>query len=205
MEKNENFKSELETQYTLLIEAQERKEKIIHIFIFALIILTLISVIISTVFSIRAFIATTNMKKKVENESETYYQTLAITYNDSFNLSLNNIITGYSLVTPKVIQITNEGNYEMTFNVKLTSINTSLSSTNNLLYTITTNGETSVSKQLPLTEKSIIENIKIKPEETIKYIINVNFTGVVDQSITNSFYNANIVVEQIDNKSNLLE
>ena len=70
MEKNENFKSELETQYTLLIEAQERKEKIIHIFIFALIILTLISVIISTVFSIRAFIATTNMKKKVENESE---------------------------------------------------------------------------------------------------------------------------------------
>ncbi len=205
MEKNENFKSELETQYTLLIEAQERKEKIIHIFIFALIILTLISVIISTVFSIRAFIATTNMKKKVENESETYYQTLAITYNDSSNLSLNNIITGYSLVTPKVIQITNEGNYEMTFNVKLTSINTSLSSTNNLLYTITTNGETSVSKQLPLTEKSIIENIKIKPEETIKYIINVNFTGVVDQSITNSFYNANIVVEQIDNKSNLLE
>lgn len=205
MEKNENFKSELETQYALLIQAQERKEKIVCILILSLLLLTLVSVLVSAFFSIRAFIATVNMKEKAENRNETFYQTLTTTYNDSSSLILNNIVSGYKLLTPKVIQISNEGDTDITFDIKITSINTSLLSTNNLVYSITKNGEASVSKELPLTEKSILNNVKIKPDETITYILNVSFTGIIDQSITNSYYNANIVVEQIDSKSNLLE
>lgn len=202
MKKNENFKSELETQYNILIKAEEKEQKRRTIIILAILITTLIAVIISLVFSYKAYKDSINEVK--EETSETYYKTLSTAFNNSSKLDLVNITTGYELSTPKVITITNDGNTEVTYNIKLTSINTSLLSTNNLVYTLTKNNETSVSKELPLQESNIISDIKIGPKETTTYVLGVKFNGYLDW---NAFYNysASVVVEQTGDQANLLE
>ena len=204
MEKNENFKSELETQYTILIQAQERSERRQFIALFVVVLLTLTSVIVSTVFAFMAYKQSSEVHADVK-EDKTYYQTLSTTYNDSAILNLSNIITGYRLSTPKVIQISNDGDENVIYNIKIASIKTSLLSTNNLFYTINVNGETSTTNQLPLSDKVILDNVKISPKETKTYTIDVVFQGTTFPGETNNYYQASIVVEQIDNKPNLLE
>ena len=121
MEKNENFKSELETQYTILIKANERKEKQRFTIILIILAITLLSVFTSIFFAYKAFSSTKGIK-----EGKTYYHTLSTTFNDGSKLNLTNIGNGYELSTPKVIQLSNEGDSDITFNIKLTGINTSL-------------------------------------------------------------------------------
>lgn len=205
MERNEKFKSELETQYTILIQAQERSEKRRFIALFVITCLTLGAVLVSMFMAFIAYRASTDIHEEVSQVENVYYQTLSTVYNNTSALELNDIVTGYSLETPKEIQITNDGNVDMTFNIKITSIKTSLLSTNNLFYSIESNGETSVTKQLPLTDKVILDNVKIAPNETKTYTLNVVFQGTLDQTDNNNYYQATVVVEQIDNKSDLLE
>ncbi len=204
MEKNENFKTELENQYTILIKASEKKEEKRFIIILTILSVTLISVLISIIFTILAF--RNSLKINIESkEVSTHYQTLAITYNGNESLNLSNIGNGYQLQTPKVINITNEGDTDITFDIKLTSINTSLLSTNNLLYTLTKNNNESTSKELPLSDKVIASDVKIAPNETISYVIKVAFTGTIEANNNTNYYNSKIIIEQKDNKSNLLE
>lgn len=205
MEKNETFKEELETQYTILIKAKEKKEKQRFIVLIIILGITFLSVIISLIFSYKAFSATKNIEEEKEIESKTYYQTLSTMYNNGPNLNLSGIGNGYELSNPKVIQITNEGNTSITFDIKITGIQTSLLSTNNLVYTISRAGETSITKELPLSNKNIVSDIKIKPEETITYIIKVSFKGTLETGDYSNYYNSKIVVEQKDNKTSLLE
>lgn len=203
MEKNETFKEELETQYTILIKANERKEKQRFIILLFILCITLIAVLVSVIFSYKALNATkVNTEEKETNN--TYYQVLATTFNGSSTLNLSSIGNGYTLNTPRTIQITNEGDTDIKFNIKLTDIKTSLLSTNNLVYTITTNGETSISKELPLSESIIVSDVTIAPDTTLSYVIGVTFKGTITEGDYSNYYNSNIVVEQIDNKSSLL-
>ena len=78
-------------------------------------------------------------------------------------------------------------------------------STNNLVYTIINNGNTSVAKELPLTEKEIVSDITITPGTTLEFIIKVQFKGVIEEGDYSNYYNANIVIEQINNNTTLLE
>lgn len=204
MEKNENFKSELENQYTILIKASEKKEQKRFIILLTILSVTLVSTLISVIFACIALKNSTKIYTE-SKETVTHYQTLSITYNGNSTLNLANIGTGYELSTPKVLNITNEGDTEITFDIKLTSINTSLLSTNNLLYTIIKNNTESSSKELPLSDKVIVSDIKIAPDETISYIIKVAFNGIIEEDNQSNYYNAKIVIEQKDNKSNLLE
>ena len=202
MKKNENFKSELETQYNILIKAEEREQKRRTYIILAILISTLIATVISLVFSYNSFKKLNPENSK--NNNEVYYRTLSTTYNNTSRLDLVNITTGYELPNPKVITITNEGNTEITYNIKLTSINTQLLSTNNLVYTLTKNNENAVSKELPLTETNLISNVKIGPKETNTYLLSVKFNGILDLGVTHN-YSASVVVEQTGTKANLLE
>lgn len=204
MEKNDNFKSELETQYTILIKASEKKEQKRFIVILTILIVTLISVIVSIVF---AFLALKNSTKiNIESkETTTHYQTLAITYNGGNSLNLKGIGNGYQLNPSKTISITNEGDTDITFDIKLTSINTSLLSTNNLVYTLTKNNTNVISKELPLSDKVIASDVKISPNETISYTIRVAFNGTIEENNYTNYYNSKIIIDQKDNKSNLLE
>lgn len=204
MEKNDNFKSDLENQYTILIQAQERSEQRRFLAILVIITVTLLAVIVNAVFSFMAYKRSSDIQKDVKDE-KTYYQTLSTVYNGSSSLVLDNIVTGYRLGTPKTIEITNDGDTAVTYNIKIASIKTSLLSTNNLFYTINSNGETSSTKQLPLTDKVILDNIKIEPKETRTYTIDVVFQGTTFEGENNNYYHASIIVEQMDNKSNLLE
>ncbi|MGM9647148.1 MAG: hypothetical protein ACI3YH_03335, partial [Eubacteriales bacterium] len=108
MEKNEDFKEELETQYTILIKAKEKKEHQRFIVLLIILGITFVSVIISVIFSYKALSATKKLDKN-ESVSSTYYKTLSITFNGNQNLNLTGIGNGYELTNPKVIQITNEG------------------------------------------------------------------------------------------------
>ena len=204
MEKNESFKEELETQYTILIKANERKERQRFIVLLFILCITLIAVVISVIFSYKALSATKTNTKEV-TESITYYQTLSTTFNGNSTLNLSGIGNGYTLSTPRTIQITNEGNTDIEFNIKLTGIKTSLLSTNNLYYTISSNGETSVRKELPLSESSIVSGVTISPDTTLTYVISVAYNGTMTEGDYSNYYNSNIVIEQIDNKSSLLE
>lgn len=204
MEKNEDFKEELETQYTILIKAKEKKEHQRFIVLLIILGLTFVSVIISVIFSYKALSATKKLDKN-ESVSSTYYKTLSITFNGNQNLNLTGIGNGYELTNPKVIQITNEGDSDITFDIKLVSIQSSLLSTNNLVYTISCNNETSITKELPLSDKIIVSDITITPEETKTYVIKVAFKGTIEEGNYNNYYNSKIVVEANDNKTSLLE
>ncbi len=205
MEKNENFKSELETQYGILIEASEKTKKQRYIFLLVIIFITFISVLVNIFFSYNALKNSKNINSEVEDNIKTYYQTLSTVYGKGNELNLNNIVTGFSLGEPKIIQITNEGDKEITFNIKISSIKTNLMSTNNLVYTLTRENEIVTTNILPLQEKAIMSEIKIEPKETINYSISVAFNGVLEQGTTENYYQANIVIEQNNNKPDLLE
>lgn len=207
MEKNENFKSELETQYSILIKASEKTKRKRYICVIAILVLTFLSVLVSIFFSFQAYKNSKNIDTDMNEKENIYYQTLSVMYNGSEQLNLTNIGNGYTLATPRMIQITNEGDSEIIFNLKITSIKTSLLSTNNLVYTLIrdNNSEESISKELPLNDKEIANNVKIAPKETISYTIKVSYNGTMESDNYTNYYNAKVAVEMNSNKSNLLE
>ena len=58
MEKNDEFKTELENQYTILIKADQKKEKKFRIAVLVILSVTLLFVIISLIFAEQALNAT---------------------------------------------------------------------------------------------------------------------------------------------------
>ena len=139
MEKNEEFSKELETQYNILIKAEAKKTEQRFIAMFIILCLTLVSGLISLVFAAKAYFNTKEDVNNIEEVEKVYFETLSITYNNGNRLELNEIGTDYVLPNPKVIQITNEGNNPTSFNIKISSIKTSLLATNNLRYSVERN------------------------------------------------------------------
>ena len=204
MEKNDNFKAELENQYSILIRANEKKEHQRYMVLLLIILITFSTCLVSMFFSYKAYSSTQELSDENKVVTNVYNQTLITTFNNGSILNLSQITTGYELTNPKVIQITNEGNSDISFDIKLTSIKTSLLSTNNLIYTITRDKTTSDEMELPLSDKVIVQNVTIKPSQTISFTLKVKYNGTVENNTTNT-YSANIIVEQKNNKANLLE
>ena len=203
MEKNEEFSKELETQYNILIKAEAKKTEQRFIAMFIILCLTLVSGLISLVFAAKAYFNTKEDVNNIEEVEKVYFETLSITYNNGNRLELNEIGTDYVLPNPKVIQITNEGNNPTSFNIKISSIKTSLLATNNLRYSVERNGEQTLTKELPLSDTEIIKNVVIEPDETITYTIRASFTGTFDDY--SNYYNANIDIIQNNTASVLLK
>ena len=203
LKKNEDFKEELQTQYTILIKAEERQQKKRTITLYIVCGLTFLMTLISL---ISVIISLTNTKKENTENSKpkTVYQTLVTNYNGINTLDLNGIGNGYYLQNPPVITISNEGDTSLTYNIKVNNIQTSLLSTNNLVYTLTKNNEVSSQKELPLSENYLLQDIKLPAGETITYKIDVKFNGVLEEGNYSNYYKANIVVEQNNNQANLL-
>ncbi|MBR4693827.1 MAG: hypothetical protein IKP07_03360 [Bacilli bacterium] len=203
MEKNEEFSKELETQYNILIKAEAKKTEQRFIAMFIILCLTLVSGLISLVFAAKAYFNTKEDVNNIEEVEKVYFETLSITYNNGNRLELNEIGTDYVLPNPKVIQITNEGNNPTSFNIKISSIKTSLLATNNLRYSVERNGEQTLTKELPLSDTEIIKNVVIEPDETITYTIRASFTGTFDDY--SNYYNANVDIIQNNTTSVLLK
>ena len=204
MEKNETFKEELENQYSILIRANEKKEHQRYMVLLTIILVTFFTCLLTMFFSFKAFSSTKELNDDNASTNKVHNLTLTTTYNTGKVLNLEKITTGYELSKPKVIQITNEGNSDITFDIILNSIKTSLLSTHNLVYTITKDKTTSDAMEIPLSDKAIVQNVVIKPQQTMSFTIKVKYNGVVEGNNVNN-YSANIVVEQKNNKSNLLE
>lgn len=205
MEKNENFKTELENQYSILIRANEKKEHQRYMVLLVIILITFAVCLVSMLFSFKAFSTTKEINDDNKVITNIHNHTLTTTFNNGRTLNLTKIINGYELATPKVIQITNEGNSDIIFDIKLISIKSTLSSTNNLVYTLTKDNTTSDAMSLPLNDKVIAQNITIEPSQTITFTLKVIFNGTLDNTNTDNSYSAIILVEQKNNKANLLE
>lgn len=200
--KNEEFKNELETQYNILIQTERKEQQKRTIAILTILSLTLLATIISLILSYKSYKNSLTVTKN-QTEQKTYYRILSTTFNNSEKIEISSITNGYFLAEPKVITITNEGDTDITFNLKISSIKTSLLTNNNLVYNITENGEMSINRALPLNECNLLENILIQPNETKTYTINIKFNGYIEEGNTSNYYNANIIIEE-SNKSNLL-
>lgn len=205
MEKNENFKTELENQYSILIRANEKKEHQRYMVLLVIILITFSVCLVSMLFSFKAFSTTKEINDDNQVITNTHNHTLTTMFNNGRTLNISKITTGYELATPKIIQITNEGNSDIIFDIKLSSIKTTLLSTNNLVYTLTRDNSTSDAMSLPLSDKVIVQNLTIEPGETITFTLKVKFTGFLENNNTDNSYSANIIVEQKNNKANLLE
>lgn len=205
MEKNENFKTELENQYSILIRANEKKEHQRYMVLLVIILITFSVCLVSMLFSFKAFSTTKEINDDNQVITNTHNHTLTTMFNNGRTLNISKITNGYELATPKIIQITNEGNSDIIFDIKLSSIKTTLLSTNNLVYTLTRDNSTSDAMSLPLSDKVIVQNLTIEPGETITFTLKVKFTGFLENNNTDNSYSANIIVEQKNNKANLLE
>ena len=203
LKKNDDFKEELQTQYTILIKAEERQQKKRTITLYIVCGLTFFMTLISL---ISVSISLTNTKKENDNsaKTKTVYQTLVTNYNGIKTIDLTGIGNGYYLQNPPVITISNEGDASLTYNIKVNNIQTSLLSTNNLVYTITKNNEVSSQKELPLKENYLLQDIKLPAGESVTYKIDVKFNGVLEAGNYSNYYKANIVVEQNNDQANLL-
>lgn len=203
LKKNEDFKEELQTQYTILIKAEERQQKKRTITLYIVCGLTFLMTLISL---ISVMVSLSNTKKANDEtvKPKTVYQTLVTNYNGIKNLELNGIGNGYYLQNPPVITISNEGDSSLTYNIKVSNIQTSLLSTNNLVYTLTKNNEVTASKELPLNENYLLRDIKLPAGETVVYKIDVKFNGVLEAGNYSNNYKANIIVEQNNNQASLL-
>ena len=204
MEKNENFKTELENQYSILIRANEKKEHQRYMKLLSVILVTFITCLIGLFFSYKAYSSTKEIYDENKVVTNIHNQVLVTSFNNGSVLNLGKITTGYELKNPKVITITNEGDSNITFDIKLTSIKTTLLSTNNLVYTIAKDKNASNPIELPLSDKAIVQDVTIEPSQTITFIIKVKFNGTIENNSENT-YSANVVVEQKNNKANLLE
>lgn len=201
--KKPEFKDELSKQYHILIKAEKKFQKIRTFSVLIIFILTFVSTCLCVFFSYKSYKNTSNILNEKTN-STTYYQTLNVVYNNSKNFNLDNIVDNFSMPSPMILIITNDGNIELSYNIMITDISTSLITTNNLTYTITENNQTSVAKKLPTSNANILEDIIIKPKETKKYLITASYNGNIDET-QNNYYHAKINVYQSNSKSSLLE
>lgn len=200
---NDNFKSELKAQYNFLVQTEKKEQQKRNLIITSILLLTLCITFIGTFFSYTSYRTSLSSKKIKTNEINNHYETLSVTFNDSKTLSLNNITTGYVLLNPKVINITNEGDSKVVYDINLTGVKTSLSN-DNLVYTITKENETSIAKGLPISGSPIVTDAELEPQESVRYIINVSCNGDIDLGFDN-YYQANLEVLQKNNQVNLLE
>ena len=201
--KGDDFNFEIEHQSNILIKAENKEQRERAIIMIAILTVTFIMTTLSLVFSIKAYNATKKESQTVALEGNTYYQTLVTSYSDSPAIKIEKLTTGYKY-GPKTITITNDGDYELKFNLKLVSIVTNLLSTNSLIYTLT-GGETDIRRELPLQESTILNEVSLFAGETKSYNFNIQYDGIIDNASLVYNYSATMVVEQSNLKSTLLE
>lgn len=204
MKTTNNVQDRFEKQKNILIKTKEKTNRNNNIIVFIIVIITLISSLLTFVFTYKLFKNTEKFKDDEVVENKKYYQTLSVIYNDDSKIKIENITNNYALNTPKIITLINEGNSDMSINIKLANIKTNLSVNTNFIYEITKNGETSLPKEMPLSDSTIVSDFTLSAGERIIYLLNIKFTGIIDNNIQNTYYNADIIVEQ-NNKTDLLK
>lgn len=192
--KNNDFKSELETQYSILLNTEKKEQKKITTIVLIIIVLTLTSSLITCLLSYKAY-KSTKKENNLNNKTNEYYQVLETTYvsGSNINLIINN---AYNSSNSYVFYVTNSGDAPITYNINLSSVKTNLALNENLKYTLSINNQNPITNLLPLNNQTILENVVIEPNEQIKYELNTNFNGHID---VDANYNASIKIEQQKN------
>lgn len=198
--KNNDFKSELEKQYSILINTEKKEQRKRTIIMMLIVIVTFIASISTTLLSYKSY-KNTKQENKTSNKSNEYYQILETNYVSGSNINLH-IDNAYSSSEPYTFYVTNTGDAPAIYNINLSSVKTNLALNENLKYTLSINDESPITNLMPLNNKTILENIVIKPNEQIKYVLNTSFNGYIDGGAE---YRATINIEQQKNVSTLIE
>ena len=175
MKTTNNVQDRFEKQKNILIKTKEKTNRNNNIIVFIIVIITLISSLLTFVFTYKLFKNTEKFKDDEVVENKKYYQTLSVIYNDDSKIKIENITNNYALNMPKIITLINEGNSDMSINIKLANIKTNLSVNTNFIYEITKNGETSLPKEMPLSDSTIVSDFTLSAGERIIYLLNIKF------------------------------
>lgn len=198
--KNNDFKSELETQYSILINTEKKEQRKRTIIILIILLLTLTTSLFTTYFSYKSYKST--KQENISNDKiNEYYQVLETKFVSGSLINLH-INTAYNSSDPYVFYVTNTGDTPIIYNINLSSVKTNLALNENLKYTLSINDQKPLTNLLPLNNQTILENIVIKPNEQIKYSLNISFNGFIDGDAE---YSASIKIEQQKNVSTLIE
>ena len=122
--KKDDFKSELETQYSILIQTEKKEQRKRTFIIIIILLLTFISTIITNIYSYKYY---KELKQEdiMKDKTTKYYQTLETVYETSKELNFT-VINGFNLPTPYVFTVTNTGDKEITYNINISSVNLSI-------------------------------------------------------------------------------
>lgn len=202
MKNSNQLQDKYEKQKNILIKTKEKTNQNNNIIILIVVIITLISSVLTLCFTYKLYHQSKKHNDGNEQKVEKFYQTLSTVYDDNSKINIDKIVNNYVLDKPKVITICNEGNHELSFNIKITNVNTNLSNNTNFVYEITKNGETSLPKEIPLSNSVLLNEIKLQAGEKITYLLNIKFNGIIDTT-QDTYYYADIEIEQ--NKTDLLK
>ena len=201
--KSDDFKFEIEHQSNILIKAENKEQRQRALVMITVLTATFLITIISLVFSVKSYKNTIKITEEEVEKDQTYYQTLVTTYSNGDTINIEKLTQDYVSNTNN-ISITNDGDTDIEFNIKITSITTNLLSTNSLLYTLTSSTGNTVNKELPLQETNIVSEEKLEPGTTKVYTLVIKYNGPVEKNIDYN-YKATIQVEQSNLKTDLLE
>ena len=185
---------QFKNQRTILIKSSKKKYNIKFIILIIISFFTLISSFISMSYSIKSY---NNIKKEEVPTQVKQLKYLSIEY-----LTQNKIdipVISKNLYLSKIISfsLSNEGNIPIQINVLINNIDTNVLSNYDLEYSIYKETDELIYKPLPLKDEYLISNIEILPLESIKYYLDIRYSGAYDNSKHPFFYNAEInVLEQ---------
>lgn len=113
---------------------------------------------------------------------------LSITYADSTNVisgDASDSFTPGSTIT-KTFTVTNPGTSSFSFGIILDNVTNTFTRTQDITYTVTLDGLELINDVFPTSKKTIIYNQNIEPNETLNYILTINYINSSENQIVDS-------------------
>lgn len=137
----------------------------------------------------------------------TFNKNMEVTYTDTSNVTLVNAYTGESI--SKTFTVENTGNTDVYYNVVFENVVNNFGEPSELVYNITETGNNAYKSEtvMPVSNSTILSDIKIKTGETHYYVMQITFLEKdYDQSYNmNKTFSSNINVVPSENSSDLMK
>ena len=159
----------------------KKNKKIILLTMLVLIVLTLIYTSYGF-FSTKIFGNDTSKTTTFKNNP------LSITYNDNTNIISGDATESFtpgSTIT-KTFSVSNPGTTAFSFGIILDDIINTFTRTQDITYTVTLDGNEIINDIFPTSKKTIIYNQNIEPNETLNYVLTINYLNSEENQIEDS-------------------
>ena len=113
---------------------------------------------------------------------------LSIVYSDSTDTIVGDVTESFtpgSTIT-KTFSVTNPNSEEFNFSISLDEITNTFTRTNDIEYSISLDGEILITDKFPTSTKTVIYNQYIKGNETLNYVLTINYLTSTDNQTADS-------------------